>query len=98
MMVMSHWGAGPPLSAVGQSVVVLSKPHKLEHSAGSTPVSRLHFKKGKTHMSTVVKNIKREHAEARQREYDALTTEQKLARLDSRPGESKRERARLAKG
>lgn len=40
---------------------------------------------------------KREQAEARQKLYDALSTEEKLARLDQRPGESKRERARLTK-
>ena len=40
---------------------------------------------------------RREQAEKRQAIYDNLTTEEKLARLDQRPGESKCERARLTK-
>lgn len=41
---------------------------------------------------------KRTSAQERQAEYAALTTEEKLARIATRPGESKRERARLAGG
>lgn len=48
-------------------------------------------------MSKASNIIKREAAEVRQKQYDALSTEQKLARLDARPGQAKRERARLAK-
>lgn len=39
---------------------------------------------------------KRTEAEARQERYAALSTEQKLALIETRPGESARERARLA--
>lgn len=46
---------------------------------------------------SAAKDARREQAEKRQAVYDSLTTEEKLARLDQRPGESKRERARLAK-
>lgn len=42
------------------------------------------------------KEIARKQAEMRQVEYDALTPEQKIALLNKRPGESARERARLA--
>lgn len=42
-------------------------------------------------------NRRREGAAGRQEAYDKLTTQQKLARLDARPGESRRERARLEK-
>ena len=38
---------------------------------------------------------KREEAEIRQKEYNSLTTEQKIARAKGRPGESKRELKRL---
>lgn len=38
---------------------------------------------------------KRERAEARQAEYNSLSKEEKLARLAERPGQSKKERARL---
>lgn len=48
-------------------------------------------------MSKATNTLKREAAEARQKQYDALSTEQKLARLDARPGQAKRERARLEK-
>lgn len=40
---------------------------------------------------------KKEQAEARQKIYDALSDEEKLARLDTRPGNSARERARILK-
>jgi hypothetical protein len=40
---------------------------------------------------------KRAEAETRQKVYNALTLEEKLARLDSRPGNSQRERDRLNK-
>ncbi len=40
---------------------------------------------------------RRKAAAERQKVYDSLTVEEKLARLDQRPGESKRERARLGK-
>lgn len=39
---------------------------------------------------------RREDAEARTAEYQALTPEEKLARLEQRPGDSRRERARIA--
>lgn len=48
-------------------------------------------------MSKAQQTAKREAAEARQKRYDALSTKQKLENLDSRPGNAKRERARLAK-
>ena len=48
-------------------------------------------------MNKAQKTAKREAAEARQKSYDALSTEQKLARLDTRPGNSQRERAKLNK-
>lgn len=38
---------------------------------------------------------KREAAEARQAAYDQLTNEQKLARVEQRPGTSRREKAKL---
>lgn len=38
-----------------------------------------------------------ERAQARQAEHSKLSTKDKLARLEERPGESKRERARLTK-
>lgn len=44
-----------------------------------------------------LKDIRRNEAKARQEDYDTLTVEQKLAQLDSRPGKSKRERARLTR-
>jgi len=40
---------------------------------------------------------KRDEAAARQKVYDKLSLKKKLALLDSRPGESKRERERLLK-
>lgn len=42
-----------------------------------------------------VKQVRRQEAEKRQAAYDALTTEQKIARAEAAPGESKRELARL---
>ncbi len=42
------------------------------------------------------RNRKRTEAEARQREYAGLTVAQKIKRAKSRPGESKRELARLS--
>lgn len=48
-------------------------------------------------MNKATKNIKREAAEQRQAKYDALSVEQKLERLDSRPGQAQRERAKLEK-
>lgn len=42
------------------------------------------------------KDARRTQAEQRQAAYDSLSEEEKLARLDQRPGESRRERARLA--
>ena len=41
------------------------------------------------------REIRRERALVRQEEYAALTTEEKLARIESRPGGSKKEKARL---
>lgn len=41
------------------------------------------------------RRLRREEALARQAKYDALTTEQKIARAKSRPGNSKRELAQL---
>jgi Spy/CpxP family protein refolding chaperone len=38
---------------------------------------------------------RREEAEVRQAEYDALTPEQKVARVKTRPGNNKRELIRL---
>lgn len=40
---------------------------------------------------------KKEQAETRQKIYDALSDVEKLARLDMRPGNSARERARILK-
>lgn len=37
----------------------------------------------------------REEAEARQAVYDSLTREEKLERIEARPGESRRERERI---
>jgi hypothetical protein len=51
-------------------------------------------------MSTKVKAVvraKREQAEERQRAHDALSLPTRLAKLDSRPGNSKKERAKIAK-
>jgi len=51
-------------------------------------------------MATKVKATvrqKREQAIDRQKQHDSLTLENKLKKLDSAPGESKRERARLTK-
>jgi hypothetical protein len=45
---------------------------------------------------TVNQLIRSKGAIARQKERDARSVEQQLALLDQRPGESKRERARLA--
>ena len=41
------------------------------------------------------RKMKREEAEARQAEYDKLSIDQKIKRAKSRPGESKKEIARL---
>jgi len=43
------------------------------------------------------KEFRQKEALERQAEYDKLTPEQKLERLDSKPGESKKQRARLLK-
>ena len=44
------------------------------------------------------KQEKREQSAERQAEHDKLTLEQKWNELDKRPGECKKERARLMKG
>lgn len=41
------------------------------------------------------KKLRHEHAEIRNSEYNALTTEQKIARAESRPGNSAKELERL---
>jgi len=46
---------------------------------------------------TLDREKRREQAEARQKKYDSLTTEEKIAVLNSRTGNSQRERARLNK-
>jgi len=55
--------------------------------------------KGREHYSHAKadarKDKRRQEAESRQREYDALSVQGKIARAKSRPGESKREVARL---
>lgn len=43
------------------------------------------------------KKLKREEAEERQKRYDNLDIHEKMAQLITRPGESKREAARLLK-
>lgn len=51
-------------------------------------------------MATKVKESvrqRREQAIDRQKQHDSLTLENKLRKLDSVPGEAKRERARLTK-
>lgn len=43
-----------------------------------------------------VRELRRTQAEERQNKYSALTIEQKLEKISSRPGESKRERTRIS--
>lgn len=43
------------------------------------------------------KAVKQQEAQERQAAYDALTTEEKIARADAAPGAAKRELARLVK-
>lgn len=66
-----------------------------------TPKKEANSSKGRKHYSHAIldakKDKRREEGEARQREHDKLTTAQKIALAKSRPGESKREIARLTK-
>lgn len=52
---------------------------------------------GESTAKTIVKNkqLRRDEAEERQEKYDNLTHKQKLTLLDSRRGESRKERKRL---
>lgn len=61
-------------------------PDKYEHKA------KMGGPSGKAKARRVLKG---EEARARQADHDKLSTKDKLARLDTRPGSSKRERERL---
>lgn len=51
----------------------------------------------KSKKNTIRKNQKREEATERQKRYESLTPEEKLQLIESRPGQSKKERLRVEK-